>query len=60
MMELNYKYELYINDRFAARHLTAGGAEKEAAKRFPTAKVDIFKIIPTIDKLLVFHREASK
>ncbi|MGH7974828.1 MAG: hypothetical protein ACREBR_04835 [bacterium] len=49
---MNRQYEVYVNGALARRHLTLAGAEKTFAK-FPMAKAQIFKVIPTVDILLI-------
>lgn len=49
---MNKKYEVYINGSLADKHLTFAGAEKTLAK-FPNAKGQIFKIIPSVEILLL-------
>lgn len=49
---MNRQYEVYVNGSLARKHLTLAGAEKTLAK-FPNTKAQIFKVIPTVDIVLL-------
>lgn len=49
---MNRQYEVYVNGSLAQKHLTLAGAEKTLAK-FPNAKAQIFKVIPTVEVVLL-------
>lgn len=56
---LTKPYEVYVNGLLMRRHLTRGGAERTAGK-YPGAKVQIFKIKPSVTIELVYESEGSR
>jgi hypothetical protein len=55
---MDKKYELYLDGVLATRTLTSGKAER-IASQFPTKKAEVFKILPTVERVLMFTREAT-